>query len=67
MQIMAVYIVLVIIGEFGSYLIGRAVEMYSVPASMPVFLVCFFAVFGIAWVIAVRLTEPKHTAKKKHA
>jgi hypothetical protein len=70
MQIIAVYIVLVLIGEFGSYLIGRAVEMYSVNASMPVFLACFFAVFGIAWSLAVRLTEPKgkHAEpKRKHA
>lgn len=60
MRIIVVYIVLVLIGEFGSYMIGRTVEkMWSVSASLPVFLACFFAVFGIAWVLAVRLTEPK--------
>ncbi len=63
MQLMAVYIVFVIIGEFGSYLIGRVVEAYSTTLGLPVFLACFFAMFGIAWVFAVRFTEPK----KKHA
>ena len=65
MQLLAVYIVFVIIGEFGSYLIGRMVEVYSKTLGLPVFLACFFAVFGLAWVVAVRVTEPK--AKKKHA
>ena len=63
MQIIAVYVVLVIIGEFGSYLIGRIVENYSTTLGLPVFLACFFAVFGLAWIVAVKLTEPK----KKHA
>lgn len=63
MQLLAVYIVFVVIGEFGSYLVGRAVEAYSVTLGLPVFLTCFFVVFGIAWIIAVRVTEPK----KKHA
>jgi hypothetical protein len=60
MKIMAVYILLVVIGEFGAYLLGRTVEHWSQAASLPVFLGCFFLVFWIAWVIAVRLTEPKH-------
>lgn len=63
MQIMAVYVVFVIVGEFGSYLIGRAVEAYSTTAGLPVFLTCFFLVFGIAWMLAVKVTEPK----KKHS
>ncbi len=61
MQIIIYYVVLVVIGEFGAYLIGRAVEYYSMAAGLPVFLGCFFIVFWIAWVIAVRLTEPKTT------
>jgi uncharacterized membrane protein (DUF485 family) len=63
MQIMAVYVAFVIIGEFGSYLIGRSVEYYSTTWGLPVFLTCFFLVFGLAWVLAVKVTEPK----KKHA
>jgi len=59
MQIIAVYIVLVLIGEFGAYLLGRTVEHWSPSASLPVFLAAFFIVFWIAWLIAVRLTKPK--------
>jgi hypothetical protein len=59
MKLMALYIVFVLIGEFGAYLIGRTVEQWSASASLPVFLACFFLVFWIAWIFAVRLTEPK--------
>ena len=67
MQIIAVYIVLVLIGEFGAYLIGRTVEHWSMAAGLPVFLACFFVVFWVAWVLAVRLTKPKVAAKHKAA
>jgi hypothetical protein len=56
---MAIYIVLVLIGDFGAYVIGRTVEQWSPTSSLPVFLACFFLVFGLAWRLAVRLTEPK--------
>jgi len=59
MQLLAVYIVFVLIGESGAYLVGRSVEYWSETASLPVFLGCFFIVFWIAWVLAVWLTEPK--------
>lgn len=59
MKLMAVYVVFVLIGEFGAYLVGRTVEHWSTSASLPVFLACFFLVFWIAWIFAVRLTEPK--------
>ena len=64
MQLLAVYIVFVVIGEFGAYLVGRDTEAYSVTLGLPVFLACFFIVFGLAWIVAVRVTEPK---TKKHA
>ena len=59
MQLMAFYIVFVLIGEVGAYFVGRFMENWSETASLPVFLGCFFIVFWIAWVLAVRLTEPK--------
>ena len=59
MSIMAVYVAFVVIGELIAYVIGRTVELWSEAASMPVFLACFFAVFWIAWQLAVRVTEPK--------
>jgi len=59
MQIMAFYIVFVLIGDVGAYAIGRAVEHWSPATSLPVFLGCFFLVFWAAWRMAVRVTEPK--------
>ncbi len=58
MKLLMFYVAFVLIGEFGAYLIGRLVERWSETASLPVFLVCFFLVFGAAWVLAVRVTEP---------
>jgi hypothetical protein len=60
---MAYYIVFVLVGEFGSYVVGRTVEQWSPTSSLPVFLGCFFVVFWLAWVLAVRITEPKKTPK----
>ncbi len=59
MQIMALYIVFVLIGDVGAYFIGRAVENWSPTSSLPVFLGCFFLVFWLAWRLAVRVTAPK--------
>jgi hypothetical protein len=59
MRIISFYVALVLVGDIGSYLIGRSVERWSEPASLPVFLACFFAVFWIAWRLAVKITEPR--------
>jgi uncharacterized membrane protein len=59
MKLLAVYIVFVLIGDVGSYLIGRTMEQFlSQSLSLTVFLTCFFLVFGLAWVLAVRVTKP---------
>jgi hypothetical protein len=36
-------------------------------ASLTVSLTLFFAILWLAWVLAVRLTEPKGTKRAKHA
>jgi hypothetical protein len=59
MMLLVVYVAFVVIGEFGAYLVGRAVEHWSMAAGLPVFLACFFIVFWIAWILAVRVTKPK--------
>lgn len=59
MGIMTFYIVFVVIGDAGAYLIGRAVELWSPTASLPAFLTCFFVVFWVAWRLAMRATRPK--------
>jgi hypothetical protein len=59
MRLIAFYVLFVLIGEFGAYLVGRTVEHWSQTASLPVFLSCFFVVFWVAWRLAVRVTDPK--------
>lgn len=56
MKIMAIYIAVVLVGEFIAYGIGRGVEMFSPTWSLPVFLALFFSVFFFGWRFAVRLT-----------
>lgn len=59
MMLIVVYVAFVLIGELGAYFVGRIVEQWSTTAGLPVFLACFFIVFWIAWVLAVRVTAPK--------
>jgi hypothetical protein len=56
MKLIAYYVVFVLIGETIAYFIGRSVEHWSAPASLPVFLACFFIVFWGAWRLAIRVT-----------
>jgi hypothetical protein len=56
MKLIIVYVAFVIVGVFGSYLIGRTVEMWSSTLSLTVFLGLFFFVFWAAWRLAVRVT-----------
>jgi len=58
MKLIVFYVVFVLIGMVGAYAIGRTVEHWSETASLPVFLGCFFLVFWLAWILAVRLTKP---------
>ncbi len=59
MKLIAVYIVFVLIGDTGSYAIGRTMEYWLTQSlSLTVFLACFFVVFWLAWVLAVRVTKP---------
>jgi hypothetical protein len=59
MRLIAVYIVFVLIGDLVAYFIGRTMEHFLTQSlSLTVFLACFFVVFWLAWVLAVRVTKP---------
>jgi hypothetical protein len=59
MRLIAFYIVFVLIGDLGAYFVGRTMEQFlSQSLSLTVFLACFFIVFWLAWVLAVRVTKP---------
>ena len=55
------------LGDIADYLIGLLVERIWPQASLLIFLVLYFVFLWIAWLLAVRLTEPKtarQTARK---
>lgn len=58
MVLLAVYLVLMIIGDLAAYLIGLVIERNAPAASLPAFLAMYFVFLWVAWVIAVRVTRP---------
>ena len=59
MGLLVTYIGLAIAGNAVVYFIGLAIERMWPVASLPAFLLMFFAVMWFAWVGAVKITEPK--------
>jgi hypothetical protein len=62
MSLLAVYLALMITGDVIAYLIGLVIERTVPAASLPAFLGMYFLFLWIAWVIAVRVTEPRKAA-----
>jgi len=59
MWLIIVYLVFMIVGDIADYFIGSVVERMWPAASLPVFLALYFIFLWVAWIIAVRITEPK--------
>jgi cation transporter-like permease len=60
MLLIVYYLVFVLLGSFVSYLVGLGVEsQLGDQASLIVFLTLYFLSLWVAWLLAVRLTEPK--------
>jgi hypothetical protein len=62
MSLLVVYLALMIAGDFVAYLIGLVIERTVPGASLPAFLAMYFLFLWVAWVIAVRITEPRKVA-----
>jgi hypothetical protein len=62
MSLLVVYVGLMIAGDFIAYLIGLVVERTMPGASLAVFLAMYFLFLWVAWVLAVRITEPTKAA-----
>jgi len=67
MWIMVVYTLIVLVGETITVVFGLVLDRIFPAASLPVSLTLFFAILWFAWVLAVRLTEPKDTKSARHA
>jgi hypothetical protein len=59
MSLLIVYVVLMITGDFVAYLIGLVIERNAPVASLPAFLAMYFLFLWVAWLIAVRITQPR--------
>ena len=60
MWIMAVYVLIVVVGEAIAIAIGLTLDRTYPTYSLPISLSLFFIVLWLSWLLAVRLTEPKH-------
>jgi hypothetical protein len=64
MWLLIVYVGLVLVGDVADYLIGLFVErMWGQQASLVVFLALYFVFLWVAWVAAVKITEPSAEPK----
>jgi hypothetical protein len=59
MKLMTYYIALSLFGDAIAVALCLAIEQVVPWISMPIFLTLFFLILWAAWVLAVRLTEPK--------
>jgi hypothetical protein len=64
MYLLVIYVALVLVGDIADYLIGLFVErMWGQQASLVVFLALYFLFLWVAWVVAVKITEPREETK----
>jgi hypothetical protein len=63
MSLLIVYVVLVITGDLVAYALGLVIERTLPAASLPSFLAMYFLFLWVAWVIAVRITQPRARAQ----
>ena len=64
MWILTVYILIVVIMELIVVAIGLALDRIYPSLSLTISLSLFFAVLWLGWVVAVRVTEPRHEKAK---
>jgi cyanate permease len=61
MLLIAYFVALMIASVLADYLIGLIVEReFGGHVSLLVFLALYFLTLWVAWVLAVRMTKPKH-------
>jgi hypothetical protein len=60
MTLLLTFIICLLIGQSLSIGLGLVVERYSTPyTGLVTFITSYFAVFWLAWRVAVRITEPR--------
>ena len=62
MQLIAFYVIFMIVGDLAAYVIGYVTEReFGSHASLIVFLTLYFLFLWVAWQLAVWFTEPART------
>jgi len=65
--LLIVYVGLMLVGDVADYLIGLVVErMWGQQASLIVFLILYFVFLWVAWIVAVKITQPPAEAAPQH-
>ena len=60
MGLLVAYIACLLVGQSITIGIGLSIDQfYSAAISLPISLFLYFAMFWLAWKVAVRITEPK--------
>ena len=59
MQLILYYVGFMVAGDIADYLIGLVVERIWPQASLAIFLLLYFVFLWVAWLLAVKVTEPK--------
>jgi FlaA1/EpsC-like NDP-sugar epimerase len=66
MKLLLVFLTSVLVGQSISIGIGLLVERHSTPyTGLVTFIVFYFAMFWVAWRLAVRVTEPRAPVRKR--
>jgi hypothetical protein len=64
MRLLIVFLISVVVGQSISISLGLLVERHATPyAGLITFIVCYFAMFWLAWRFAVRVTKPRPRAR----
>jgi hypothetical protein len=59
-KLLLVFLITLLIGQSISVFVGLLVERQVTPyTGLVTFIVCYFAMFWVAWRLAVRITEPR--------
>jgi hypothetical protein len=67
MILIVYYIVLVLVGDALIIMLSLWIERTWPSASLPIFLALYFGILWLAWIIAVRLSEPRVKAARSGA
>jgi hypothetical protein len=66
MRLLLVFLTSLLVGQSISVGVGLLVERHATPyTGLVTFIVCYFAMFWVAWRFAVRVTEPRAHVRER--